>query len=258
VHQCAACGSNHFTQKNFGTEQIQELLSELLPDAKIARMDHDSVKGKNEHDALIKLFEQRAIDILVGTQMVVKGLDFEHVNLVGIIDADGILSFTDFRVNEKAYQLMEQVSGRAGRKDDQGKVLIQVCQANHPVLQFVQQHNYPALFDFEIHNRQEFNYPPFSRIIQITCKHIDKNIAEEAANILMRGLSNSYGKFITGPAQPVVDRIRNQYLWELLCKIPKQQFNIGSFKNSLQQQIMILQTNKRYRSVSIVINVDPL
>jgi primosomal protein N' (replication factor Y) len=258
VHQCAACGSNQFTQKNFGTEQIQELLSELLPDARIARMDHDSVKGKNEHDALIKLFEQRSIDILVGTQMVVKGLDFEHVNLVGIIDADGILSFTDFRVNEKAYQLMEQVSGRAGRKDDQGKVLIQVSQANHPVLQFVQGHNYPALFDFEIHNRQAFTYPPFSRIILITCKHVDKNIAQEAANILMRGLSSSYGKFISGPAQPVVDRIRNQYLWELLCKIPKQQISIGTFKNRLQQQIMILQTNKRYRSVRIVINVDPL
>jgi primosomal protein N' (replication factor Y) len=258
VNQCAACGSNQFTQKNFGTEQIQELLSELLPDARIARMDHDSVKGKNEHDALIKLFEQRAIDILVGTQMVVKGLDFEHVSLVGIIDADGILSFTDFRVNEKAYQLMEQVSGRAGRKDDQGKVLIQVSQANHPVLHFVQQHNYPALFNFEIDNRQEFNYPPFSRIILITCKHVDKNVAQEAANILMRGLSNDYGKFITGPAQPVVDRIRNQYLWELLCKIPKQQVSIGTFKNRLQQQILILQTNKRYRSVRIVINVDPL
>ena len=153
---------------------------------------------------------------------------------------------------------MEQVSGRAGRKDDQGKVLIQVSQANHPVLHFVQQHNYPALFNFEIDNRQEFNYPPFSRIILITCKHVDKNVAQEAANILMRGLSSSYGKYMTGPAQPVVDRIRNQYLWELLCKIPKQQVSIGTFKTRLQQQILILQTNKRYRSVSIVINVDPL
>ena len=135
----------------------------------------------------------------------------KNIRHIPVIDADGILSFTDFRVNEKAYQLMEQVSGRAGRKDDQGKVLIQVSQANHPVLQFVQQHNYPALFDFEIHNRQAFNYPPFSRIILISCKHVDKNIAQEAANILMRGLSSSYGKYITGPAQPVVDRIRNQY-----------------------------------------------
>ncbi len=113
IHTCAACGSHDFTQKNFGTEQIEELLNEYFPDAKIARMDYDSVKGKNDHDALIKLFEQQRLDILVGTQMVVKGLDFEHVNLVGIIDADGILGFTDFRVNEKAYQLMEQVSGRA-------------------------------------------------------------------------------------------------------------------------------------------------
>ena len=134
----SACGSHDFMQKNFGTEKIEEaLLQRTFHSAKVARMDYDSMKGKNDHDTLIKLFEQQRIDIIVGTQMVVKGLDFEHVNLVGILDADGHFIFYRFRVNERAFQLMEQVSGRAGRKDNQGKVLIQVSNTNHPVLQFV-------------------------------------------------------------------------------------------------------------------------
>ena len=138
LQTCAACGSHQFKYKNFGTEKLEEIVAELVPTAKVARMDWDTVKGKNDHDTLIKMFEQHRIDILVGTQMVVKGLDFEHVDLVGIVDADGILNFTDFRVNERAFQLMEQVSGRAGRKDGVGKVLIQVNNMQHPVLNFVQ------------------------------------------------------------------------------------------------------------------------
>ena len=126
MYTCAACGSHQFNQRNFGTEKIEETLAAALPDVRVARMDYDSIKGKHDHDSLIKLFEQRRIDVLVGTQMVVKGLDFEHVNLVGILDADGLLNFADFRVNERAFQLMEQVSGRAGRREAKGEVLIQV------------------------------------------------------------------------------------------------------------------------------------
>ncbi|HLL43502.1 MAG TPA: primosomal protein N', partial [Segetibacter sp.] len=161
VLTCAACGSHNFMQKNFGTEKLEETLTEAFPEAKIARMDYDSIRGKNDHDALIKLFEQQRIDILAGTQMVVKGLDFEHVNLVGIADADALLNFADFRVNERAFQLMEQVSGRAGRREEQGKVIVQVSNTQHPVLHFVQQHNYEELYKFEIENRRQFFYPPF-------------------------------------------------------------------------------------------------
>lgn len=257
IQTCAACGSHDFTQKNFGTEQIEELLNEYFPDARIARMDYDSVKGKHDHDALIKLFEQQKLDILVGTQMVVKGLDFDHVNLVGIIDADGILGFTDFRVNERAYQLMEQVSGRAGRKDNDGKVLIQVSNTRHPVLSFVQKHQYRELYLYERDNRKQFGYPPFTRLIQLTFKHKEKNIAEEAAHILMKGLAPHFLKEMTGPAQPVVDRIRNQYLWEVLLKLPKDIQRIQQCKREIMQQVVILQSNKRYKAVRIVINVDP-
>jgi primosomal protein N' (replication factor Y) len=257
VSSCAACGSHHFIQKNFGTEKIEEQVLELFPDAKVARMDYDSVKGKNAHDALIKQFEQQRIDILVGTQMVVKGLDFEHVNLVGIVDADGILNFTDFRVNERAFQLMEQVSGRAGRKNADGKVIVQVSNLRHPILQFVKAHNYLQLYHFEIENRKQFNYPPFTRLIKINFKHKEKHIAEEAANIFANGIKTPLGKYIMGPSQPVVDRIRNQYIWEILLKIPKDNRLIQQSKIAIQQQSIILQTNKRYRSVHIITDVDP-
>ncbi|MGI8951592.1 MAG: replication restart helicase PriA [Chitinophagaceae bacterium] len=258
INTCAACGSHNFFQKNFGTEKIEEMIAEEFSSAKIARMDYDSVKGKNDHDALIKLFEQQRIDILVGTQMVVKGLDFDHVNLVGILDADGILNFTDFRVNERAFQLMEQVSGRAGRKNDRGEVLIQVSNTLHPVLQFVEQHNYELLYEFEIANRRQFFYPPFSRLIQITLKHKENHIAEEAANIMVAGLCANFAKNITGPAEPVVNRIRNQYLWEILLKLPKDLFTINQCKKEIFQQIIILQSNKRYKSVSTFPDVDPV
>ena len=155
MHTCEACGSHDFEKFNFGTERVEEQLQELFPDARIARMDYDTVSGKTAHDQLIQQFEEHKIDILVGTQMVVKGLDFEQVNLVGILDADSLLNFGGFRVNERAYQLMEQVSGRAGRKDADGKVLVQVGQINHPVLKFVKLHSYPDFFDFELARSEE-------------------------------------------------------------------------------------------------------
>jgi primosomal protein N' (replication factor Y) len=257
VATCAACGSHHFIQKNFGTEKIEEQVLEIFPDAKVARMDYDSVKGKNAHDALIKQFEQQRIDILVGTQMVVKGLDFEHVNLVGIVDADGILNFTDFRVNERAFQLMEQVSGRAGRKNADGRVIVQVSNLKHPVLQFVKAHDYHQLYTFEIDNRKQFGYPPFTRLIRINFKHKEKHIAEEAAHIFSNGIKSLLGKYIMGPSQPVVDRIRNQYIWEILLKLPKDNRLIHQSKIMIQQQSLILQTHKRYRSVHIITDVDP-
>lgn len=258
INTCAACGSHNFIQKNFGTEKIEELLVEQFPDAKIARMDYDTVKGKNDHDNLIKLFEQQHIDILVGTQMVVKGLDFEHVNLVGIVDADGILNFTDFRVNERAFQLMEQVSGRAGRKDGKGNVLVQVSNMHHPVLQFVKEHDYKQLFGYELESRKAYRYPPFTRLITLIFKHKEKHIAEEAANIMMQGLKRNYSAYLNGPAQPVVDRIRNQYLWEIMIKLPKDAALINQCKKEIQQQTIIIQNHKNYRSVTILPDVDPV
>jgi primosomal protein N' (replication factor Y) len=253
---CAACGSHSFMQRNFGTEKIEEQLQEEFPGAKIARMDVDTVRGKNAHDVLIQQFEQRKIDILVGTQMVVKGLDFDNVDLVGILDADGLLHFADFRVNEKAFQLMEQVSGRAGRKESTGKVMIQTIQPQHPVLQFVQRHDYNSMYEAEIESRKEFSYPPFSRIIHLSFKHKIRDVVERAAHQFANALRNKYGNYIVGPAEPVIGRIRNQYLMELLLKLPRDTKFIAQCKQDLLLQTAILHNEKSFRSVVIVPDVD--
>jgi primosomal protein N' (replication factor Y) len=256
VHTCAACGNHKFVQRNFGTERIEEQLQEIFPDAKVARMDMDTVRGKNAHDVLIQQFEQRRIDILVGTQMVVKGLDFDNVDLVGILDADGLLHFADFRVNERAFQLMEQVSGRAGRKEKSGKVLIQTANPSHPVLQIVQQHEYKKMFAEELEKRKQFSYPPFSRLIHLSFKHKMKDVVERAAYDFANTLKNKYGQYLVGPAEPVIGRIRNQYLMELLLKLPRDSKTISQCKKDLLEQIAILHQNKSYRSVTIVADVD--
>lgn len=256
VVTCLACGNHSFIERNFGTEKIEESIQETFPKAKVARMDIDTVKGKNAHDVLIQQFEQRRIDILVGTQMVVKGLDFDNVDAVGILDADGLLHFADFRVNERAFQLMEQVSGRTGRKEKSGKVLIQTSQPAHPVLQYVQQHDYRKMFTDELEKRKQFFYPPFLRLINLSFKHKIKEVVEAAAHQFANALKNKYGNFLVGPAEPVVGRIRNQYLMELLLKLPKDKSLLAQCKKDMQEQTALLHNEKRFRSVVVVADVD--
>lgn len=256
VNTCMACGNHAFTRRNFGTERIEELLEEDFPNVKIARMDVDSVRGKHAHDALIQQFEQKRLDILVGTQMVVKGLDFDNVNLVGILDGDSVLNFADFRVNERAFQLMEQVSGRAGRKDGHGNVLIQVSNTKHPVLHFVQQHDYVTFFSHEVEARKHFFYPPFSRIILLTFRHRQQQIVNDAAQWFASELSKPFEKYIVGPAEPVVNRIRNQYLMEILLKLPKDGKIIHSCKQLIHESIAVMHQHKNFKSVVVIPDVD--
>ncbi len=254
---CPACGSVNWLEKNFGTEKIEEELVEDFPKNRIARMDVDSVKGKNAHDNLIKLFEQHRIDILAGTQMVVKGLDFEKVGLVGILDADGLLSFADFRVNERAFQLMEQVSGRAGRKTERGLVMIQASKINHPVLLFVQQHDYQKFYNYEIAARKQFFYPPYSRLIRIILKHKMKEVVQEASDILGNMLRKDF-QYLSGPAAPVINRVRNMYIMEILIKLVKDAVQIQAQKKVIGNMIDLLRSEKRFRSVVIIPDVDPV
>lgn len=256
VQTCPACGSHQFVQRNFGTERIEEQLQEAFPGAKVARMDIDTVRGKHAHDQLIRQFEEQRIDILVGTQMVVKGLDFDRVDLVGILDADGLLHFADFRVNERGFQLMEQVSGRTGRKGATGKVLVQTTNPTHPVLQWVQQHDYKHFFAAEIESRKKFHYPPFTRVIHITFRHKQKNVVHDAAAQYAMALSNRYQDYLVGPAEPVVGRVRNQYLMELLIKIPRDSQLIRQCKEDLLEQIVQLHQEKHFKSVTVIIDVD--
>jgi len=256
VHTCIRCGSDKFIFRNFGTEKIEEQLQEHFPEARVGRMDMDTVRGKNAHDVLIQQFEEKRIDILVGTQMVVKGLDFDNVDLVGILDADGLLSFAEFRVNEKAFQLMEQVSGRAGRKEATGRVMIQTGQPLHPLLQLIQQHDYKGFFKKELESRKQFFYPPYSRIIHLVFKHKIKEVVERAAYHYANTLKGKYGKYIVGPAEPVIGRVRNQYLSEILLKLPKDSKTILHCKKDILEQIAIMHQDKSYRSVTVVIDVD--
>lgn len=252
---CTACGSNNWVEKNFGTEKIEEQLEEDFANYNIARMDVDSVRGKTAHDTLIQMFEQHRFDMLVGTQMVVKGLDFDKVSLVGILDADGLLSFADFRVNERAFQLMEQVSGRAGRKGAQGKVLIQTMNVKHPVIQFVQQHDFSAFFQFEIQSRKEFLYPPFSRLVNLTLKHKDNDTVKEASNKLAESLRTDFKNHVVGPAAPIIGRMRNQYLMEIMIKLPKD--GAVKYKKVIQHHINLLLVEKKFKSITIIADVDP-
>lgn len=258
LYTCPACGGHHFIQKSFGTEKVEEILQETFPDARVARMDLDTVRGKTAHEQLIHLFEERRVDILVGTQMVVKGLDFAHVDLVGILDADSLLHFADFRVHERAFQLMEQVSGRAGRKSDNGGVMIQVSNTAHPVLGFVQAHDYRALYDYEIISRQQFGYPPFSRLVRITFRHKIEETVMAASEAFTAALRAEFGSFLTGPAAPMVNRVRNQYLMELLVKLPRDGQVIQRCKQAIRLAEAVIHADKRFRSVSVIPDVDPV
>ncbi|MBW7839480.1 MAG: primosomal protein N' [Chitinophagaceae bacterium] len=254
--QCPGCGSTNWLERNFGTEKIEEVLANEFPSARIARMDYDSVKGKYAHDELIKRFEQHHIDILVGTQMVVKGLDFANVLLIGVLDADSLLSFSDFRVNERAFQMLEQVSGRAGRKDGDGTVLIQATKTDHPILTLVKAHDYDTMYQTEIVKRDEFYYPPYSRLLKLTFKHKQPDIVKNAAHAFSTLLSKNFKNFL-GPAEPVIPRIKNQYLQEIMLKLPPDIKKLEIQKEIILNNIHLLKAEKRYRSVVIVADVDP-
>lgn len=256
VHTCAACGSQSIISKSFGTEKIENDLQELFPKARIARMDMDAVRNKDSHNKMIQLLENQEIDILVGTQMVVKGLDFENVSLVGILSADNLLGFPDFRVNERAFQLMEQVSGRAGRKHGKGKVLIQAYRTQHPILHYVTIHDYKAMYAAEIAERQNFGYPPFFRLLKLTLKHKDQKVVEQAAQVLGNWLRPHIGPHLVGPAAPLVGRVRNYYLQEMMIKLPRDVKMIAQTKQLLRETFIQLLAEKQFRSVFIVPDVD--
>lgn len=254
--ECPACGSNQLVNRSFGTERIEDDLTTLFPKARVARMDLDSVRNKDAHYKLIGLFEQKRIDILVGTQMVVKGLDFDHVKLVGILSADNLLSYPDFRVHERAYQLMEQVSGRAGRRDEVGLVLIQAVNIKHPVLNYVIQHDYTGFYDAELAERERFFYPPYSRLLKLIIKHQKIENATQAAKFLGNELRPYFGDAMLGPSAPPVGRVRNYYLMEILIKISRYNKKLHTFKKIIRDKINLVQAIPEYRRVMIIPDVD--
>lgn len=258
MHACPQCGSMGLASKSFGTERIEEEVQQTFPEARVARMDVDSMRGKNSVSDLLTKLEKRKIDILTGTQMVVKGLDLEAVALVGIISADSLLTYPDFRVNERAFQLMEQVSGRAGRADGVGHVYIQAYNLQHPVLQWVKTHDVQAFYRHEIRFREHFFYPPFSRIIRIIFRHAEEQRAAMAAQMMADGLAAIEGISVQGPGPAVIPRVRNQYIREIWIKCPKDQRLIDSVKTYLKAQRQHIMGLKGNTNVQILFDVDPM
>lgn len=254
---CPACGSNKLSEKTFGTEKIEEELQELFPTQKIARLDLDTTRAKNSFRKLLDDFESGEINMLVGTQMVSKGLDFENVSLIGIINADTMLNYPDFRAYERSYQLMSQVSGRAGRREKQGSVIIQTHQPHHKIIQMVTNYNYQLLFETELIEREKFHYPPFYRLIQIDIKHKNAVKIDEASKLLGIELKKQFGNRVLGPETPLISRIRSYYLKTFLIKIEKEGVSVSSFKNVLMDVIQNFSEKKENGSVVIRIDVDP-
>ncbi|WP_159023982.1 primosomal protein N' [Formosa sp. L2A11] len=253
--KCQACGDTTIDSKGFGTEQIEEEVKALFPNHKVGRMDLDTTRGKYGYEKIITAFEQQEMDILVGTQMLTKGLDFRNVALVGIMNADNLLNFPDFRAHERSYQLLSQVSGRAGRTKKQGKVLIQTYNPFHNILQQVSTNNYAAMYKEQMDERYNFKYPPVYRLIRVTLKHKDFNRVNVASVWLGKALRQVFGDYVLGPVDPPVARIRNQFHKNILLKIPQKQ-SLGGTKKAIVRINNSFNSVKDFRSVRLIINVD--
>jgi len=254
--KCHSCHSTELTTKGLGTEQIEDALRSIFPNKRIARMDQDTTRGKFAFERLIDAFKNQEIDVMVGTQMLAKGLDFDNVSLVGIMNADSMLTFPDFRAYERAYQLMTQVAGRAGRKNKQGKVLIQTYNPYHNTIQQVTQNDYKGMFKEQMYERLNFKYPPFYRLIRLQMKHADFNKVKEASNWLASNMRNNINEILVlGPQEPSINRIRNQYIQIVLIKLPLNK-PVNTLKTAIQKSINSLESIGMYKGVKTTISVD--
>lgn len=257
MSNCNACGDTNMQVKGFGTEKIEEELAIFFPKARIARMDLDTTRAKNAYHQIIHSFQEHEIDILVGTQMVAKGLDFENVALVGIMNADNMLNFPDFRAFERSYQLMSQVSGRAGRKGKRGKVVIQTYNPQHQIIQQVINHDFEGMYKDEIIERRNFKYPPYYRLIKLTLRDRDVHKLNAAADRLTVELKSVFGERILGPEFPGVARVRNYYLKNIMLKVEKEA-SIKKAKEVLTVKLTEFSVLKDNKSIRIGIDVDPM
>lgn len=257
IVRCPACGSTHIEQKGFGTEKIEEDLQFIIPEARIARMDLDTTRAKNSFQQLIGDFEDGKIDILVGTQMVAKGLDFGNVTVIGIINADSLLNYPDFRAHERSYQMLSQVAGRAGRRDKVGKVIIQTYNPEHRVIEQVIKNDFTDLYRKELLERKTFLYPPVFRLIRLDIKHKNSAVLYDIALRLATELRSTLGKRVLGPEEPLVSRIRNYYIKTIYVKIERNGISIAKVKDFIQSALSNMETNKLNKGAFVQVDVDP-
>jgi len=252
---CMACGSDTLDNKGFGTEQIENELKELFPEHSIARMDQDTTKGKHAYAKLIERMEEQEIDILVGTQMLAKGLDFRNVSLVGVMNADNLLNFPDFRAHERSYQLLQQVSGRAGRTKKQGKVIIQSYNPYHQILRQVSVNDFEGMYSEQTEERYQYKYPPYYRTIKLTFKHRNYTTMQKASVWFGEVLQLQLKENVLGPVSPPVARIRNEFISNILVKIPKQQ-SLPKTKEFITKVQQRFNTVKEFARVKVTVDVD--
>jgi len=255
VGSCAACGSNRLKMVGFGTEKIEDELSLLLPNVVIQRLDLDSTRSKNAYETILNEFENRQIHVLVGTQMITKGLDFDNVGLVGVLDADMLLNRPDYRAFERAFQLMVQVAGRAGRKNKKGKVIIQTSNPDHWVLERVKEHDFKGFYETEIQERKLFFYPPYYKIIDLTLRNTDELKLNVAAQNLVDKLRPVFKERVIGPEFPLIKRIQNFYIKEIKIKIEKDAPE-RKVKQKIQEIIDLFYAEPSNKSTRLSIDVD--
>ena len=252
---CHACSSVDLTTKGFGTEQIEQELVSIFPQSKIGRMDQDTTRGKFSFEKIIDSFKNREVDILVGTQMLAKGLDFDNVSLVGVMNADNMLYHPDFRAFERSYQMLTQVAGRAGRAEKQGKVLIQTYNPDHNVIQQVTTNDYLAMYNEQLYDRQIYKYPPYFRIIKVTMKQRDFEKLKAGSIWLYEVMRQNLLMPVLGPEEPVISRIRNEYIRTIIIKIP-QNISIGLTKKAIQKMLNSFEAVAQFRAIKVTLNVD--
>ena len=253
--ECPTCHSTDIELKGFGTEKVEETLAAIFPDAHIARMDLDTTRSKNGHQQIISDFEQHRTDILVGTQMVTKGLDFDRVSVVGILNADALISYPVFRAFERAFQLLSQVSGRAGRKEVPGKVVVQTYQPNHAALRYVESNDFSAMYVSQIAERREYGYPPVTRLVKVTLKHPDEKTVSAAADALATPLRTAFPGRVLGPESPLVSRVQNYFLKDFWIKLPKDG-KLSANKRTLKNILKTFQQQKGMKAIRVLVNVD--
>ncbi|HKJ80168.1 MAG TPA: primosomal protein N', partial [Prolixibacteraceae bacterium] len=253
---CHECASPEIKTRGFGTEKIEDELKSLFRNAKIARMDQDSTRNKNAFEKIVSNLENRKTNILVGTQMVTKGLDFDHVSVVGILNADNLINFPDFRAHERAYQLISQVSGRAGRKQIRGKVVIQTSEPDHPIIDFIKEQDYHSFFEFLMEERRLFKYPPYYRLIKLVVKHKNPETVNRASNQLGNILRKQKQIIILGPEFPLVSKIQLWYNKEIWVKFSKK-INPSQVKDYITQTVSAIKQLPENSNCIINIDVDP-
>ena len=257
THYCPQCKETQLTTHGFGTEQVEDEVRALFPDCRVARLDLDTSRSAKAFDSIVESFQNGDIDILIGTQMVAKGLDFENVGLVGILNADNLLYHPDFRAYERAYQLLVQVSGRTGRRAAQGKVIIQTYQPENPIFNQIKMNDYRAFFNQDMVERHAFNYPPYVKLIRIMMKHTDLNICSRAADMLANKLKLRLKNRILGPDVPSIARIQNKHIKQILVKI-EISASIQQAKQIIHDEIQGVMAQRPYNTVQFQLDVDPI